>query len=167
LNETVSFDDGSSESASLLNDKLESKLNVLNALTLESLKYFASSENDEGVVSVRIQVFGLIPVIGRLLISSRETSIIAKQLTKVFNYLENDQVNNLINILILTMNEVAYLQENVVDATGGTQDRQVIPLVNMIKEVFDTCADFQTILIQASESYTPAVISTRMRRRDM
>jgi hypothetical protein len=119
LNETVSFDDGSSESALLLYDKLESTLNGLNALTLKSLNYFASNKNDEGVVSVRIQDFGLIPVIGRLLISSRETSFIAKQLTKVFDYLENDQVNNIITILILTMNEVALLQKNVIDVLEG------------------------------------------------
>jgi hypothetical protein len=104
LNETVSVDVGSNESASQLYDKLEGKLNVLNALTFESLHYFASDFDEESGVTGRVGVFGLIPVLGRLLISARESNVIAKQLVKVFNYLENDQANDILELLTLTMN---------------------------------------------------------------
>ena len=168
LNENVSLDVGSSDTAVQIYDKLENKLNFFKALISEALTYFASQIDETTGMVIAVSMFGLIPLLGRLLIASKEIAILSKQLAPVFSYLENDQVNNLSNLLSATADELIYLEEGIKIAVGLSDDPEyegiskrpnAVAVTNIIEQIVSVCDGFSEVLTKNVEKYTPAVIS--------
>jgi hypothetical protein len=180
LNETVSLDVNSSDTAVQIYDKLETKLNLFNALNSEAQTYFASQLDEDGsVVSVTLKI-ALAPFLGRLLVVGKEISVLSKQLARVFSYLQNAQVNNLSSILKTLVDEMIYLEEGIMIALGMSDDpdyEAIItpangkPIKNIIKQIVGVCDEFSGLMFNMIDRYTPAVISAQiaggLRRRDL